>query len=99
MPIEPSWTEYYRDEMDAAWLYRALARVESNAPRRAIFDNLAKVEDEHVERWRALFHEHGGEAPAAMSRSRKFEITQRPVRSATTADSPICKVLAMGRPR
>src|SRR5437764_6711054 len=49
--------------MDAAWLYRALARVESNPQRRAIFDNLAKVEDEHVERWRALFHEHGGEVP------------------------------------
>src|SRR5437870_11053559 len=63
MPIEPAWTEYYRDEMDAAWLYRALARVESNPQRRAIFDNLAKVEDEHVERWRALFHEHGGEVP------------------------------------
>src|SRR5258706_15512394 len=49
--------------MDAAWLYRALARVESNPQRRAIFDKLAKVEDEHVERWRALFHEHGGEEP------------------------------------
>src|SRR5439155_1361833 len=37
---------------------------ESNPQRRAIFDNLAKVEDEHVERWRALLHEHGGEVPA-----------------------------------
>src|SRR5258705_8031400 len=50
--------------MDAAWLYRALARVEANPQRRAIFDNLAKVEDEHVERWRSLFHEHGGEGPS-----------------------------------
>src|SRR6185295_8890614 len=50
--------------MDAAWLYRALARVEANPQRRAIFDNLAKVEDEHVERWRSLFHEHGGEVPS-----------------------------------
>src|ERR1041385_2756748 len=50
--------------MDAAWLYRALARVESNPQRRAIFDNLAKVEDEHVERWRALFQEHGGDVPS-----------------------------------
>jgi VIT1/CCC1 family predicted Fe2+/Mn2+ transporter len=63
MPVEPAWSEYYRDEMDAAWLYRALARVEANPQRRAIFDNLAKVEDEHVERWRALFHEHGGDVP------------------------------------
>src|SRR5258705_11370962 len=50
--------------MDAAWLYRALARVESNPQRPAIFDNLAKAEDEHVERWRTLFHQHGGEVPS-----------------------------------
>ena len=64
MPVEAAWSEYYLDEMDAAWLYRALARVESNPQRRAIFDNLAKVEDEHVERWRSLFQEHGGEVPS-----------------------------------
>jgi VIT1/CCC1 family predicted Fe2+/Mn2+ transporter len=63
MAVEPSWSEYYRDEMDAAWLYRTLARTESDPPRRAIFDNLAKVEDEHVERWRALFQAHGGTVP------------------------------------
>jgi VIT1/CCC1 family predicted Fe2+/Mn2+ transporter/rubrerythrin len=64
VPVEAAWSEYYLDEMDAAWLYRALARVEANPQRRAIFDNLAKVEDEHVERWRALFHEHGGDVPS-----------------------------------
>jgi vacuolar iron transporter family protein len=63
VPVEAVWSEYYLDEMDAAWLYRALARVESNPQRRAIFTSLAKVEDEHVERWRSLFHEHGGEVP------------------------------------
>jgi VIT1/CCC1 family predicted Fe2+/Mn2+ transporter len=61
--IEPAWTEYYRDEMDAAWLYRALARTERDTARRAIFENLAKVEDEHVDRWKALFHTHGGDVP------------------------------------
>jgi len=30
----------------------------------SIFDNLAKVEDDHVERWRTLFREHGGTVPA-----------------------------------
>jgi vacuolar iron transporter family protein len=64
VPVEPAWNEYYTDEMDAAWLYRALARVERNVQRRAIFENLAKVEDDHVERWRSLFHEHGGEVPS-----------------------------------
>jgi VIT1/CCC1 family predicted Fe2+/Mn2+ transporter len=63
MPVEPAWSEYYRDEMDAAWLYRTLARTESNPQRRTIFENLATVEDEHVERWRALFQEHGGTVP------------------------------------
>src|SRR4051812_18491725 len=50
--------------MDAAWLYRALAAFERNLQRRAIFENLAKVEDDHVERWRALFEEHGGDVPS-----------------------------------
>src|SRR5712691_1023511 len=79
MPIEPAWTEYYTDEMDAAWLYRALARVESNPQRRAIFDNLAKVEDEHVERWRALFQEHGGTVPShsPSARSRMLALVAR----------------------
>jgi len=63
VPVEAAWSEYYLDEMDAAWLYRALARVEPNPVRRAIFNNLASVEDEHVERWTALFHEHGGQVP------------------------------------
>ena len=63
MPVEAAWSEYYLDEMDAAWLYRALARVESDPQRRAIFHNLASVEDEHVQRWRALFEEHGGQVP------------------------------------
>jgi len=64
MPVEPAWSDYYRDEMDAAWLYRTLARTESDPQRRTIFENLATVEDEHVERWRALFQEHGGRVPA-----------------------------------
>jgi VIT1/CCC1 family predicted Fe2+/Mn2+ transporter len=59
MAVEPSWSEYYLDEMDAAWL----SRTETKPERRAIFDNLAKVEDEHVERWRTLFQEHGGTVP------------------------------------
>ena len=64
MSVEPAWSEYYRDEMDAAWLYRALARTESNPKRRAIFTKLAAVEDEHVGRWRTLFEEQGGSPPA-----------------------------------
>ena len=64
MAADPVWTEYYRDEMDAAWLYRALARSEGDHTRRSIFERLAKVEDAHVERWRGLFHSHGAAVPS-----------------------------------
>ena len=63
MAIDPVWEEYYRDEMDAAWLYRALASHERDASRRSIFERLAVVEDEHVERWRSLFVANGGAVP------------------------------------
>jgi VIT1/CCC1 family predicted Fe2+/Mn2+ transporter/rubrerythrin len=64
MAVEASWHEHYLDEMDAAYLYRALARVEPDARRRTVFERLAKVEDEHVDRWRALFHSNDTEPPA-----------------------------------
>lgn len=64
MAVDPVWTEYYRDEMDAAWLYRALARAEADSARRSIFERLAKVEDAHVQRWRGLFQSHGGAVPS-----------------------------------
>jgi VIT1/CCC1 family predicted Fe2+/Mn2+ transporter len=57
------WSEYYRDEMDAAWLYRALARTERDSARRSVFERLAEVEDAHVQRWRGLFQSHGGAVP------------------------------------
>ncbi len=63
MAIDPVWTEYYLDELDAAWLYRALASTESDPARKRIFEKLAKVEDAHVQRWRGLFSAHGGTLP------------------------------------
>jgi VIT1/CCC1 family predicted Fe2+/Mn2+ transporter len=62
--IEPDWSEYYRDEMDAAWLYRALASHERDPARKAIFERLVKVEDAHVERWKGLFRAQGSDVPA-----------------------------------
>ena len=55
MPVEPGWAEHFRDEMDAAWLYRQLAAVERDERRRGIFEKLSRVEDAHAERWRELF--------------------------------------------
>jgi VIT1/CCC1 family predicted Fe2+/Mn2+ transporter len=63
MAIDPAWEDYYRDEMDAAWLYKALARVERDTARRSIFERLARVEDAHVLRWRGLFRSQGAELP------------------------------------
>lgn len=55
MAAEPTWIDHYRDEMDAAWLYRHLATTERDDHRRSIFERLAGVEDAHAARWRELF--------------------------------------------
>ena len=64
MAVDPVWTEYYRDEMDAAWLYRLLASYERDPARRVIFERLVAVEDAHVERWRGLFQAQGSDLPS-----------------------------------
>ena len=60
---DESWDEHYRDERDAAYLYRALAAVEPNGDRKQLFEKLAVVEDRHAERWRELFAESGRPLP------------------------------------
>ena len=67
---DESWDEHYRDELDAAYLYRALAHVEQDAERRQLFEKLAVVEDRHVERWRELFALSGRPLPAYRTASR-----------------------------
>ena len=64
MPVDPVWAEYYRDEMDAAWLYRVLASSERDPARRAIFERLVAVEDAHVDRWRGLFQAQSRDLPS-----------------------------------
>ena len=63
MAVDPVWAEYYRGEMDAAWLYRLLASYEHDPARQAIFERLATVEDAHVERWHGLFKAQGSDLP------------------------------------
>jgi VIT1/CCC1 family predicted Fe2+/Mn2+ transporter/rubrerythrin len=60
---DASWDEHYRDERDAAYLYRALAAVERDPERKQLFDKLAMVEDRHVERWQELFAQSGRALP------------------------------------
>ena len=64
MAAEPGWIDHYRDEMDAAWLYRRLAASEADDARRRIFARLAGVEDAHAQRWRELFAANGVAVPS-----------------------------------
>jgi VIT1/CCC1 family predicted Fe2+/Mn2+ transporter/rubrerythrin len=52
---ESGWDDHYRDEKDAAFLYRQLAAAERQEPRRRLFEQLADVEDRHVAKWAELF--------------------------------------------
>jgi VIT1/CCC1 family predicted Fe2+/Mn2+ transporter/rubrerythrin len=67
---DESWDHHYADERDAAWLYRELARVDSNTDRGALFGRLAGVEDQHTARWEQLFREAGRPLPA-------YEVSRR----------------------
>jgi vacuolar iron transporter family protein len=60
---DPAWDHHYKDERDAAFMYRALASVEVNGERRELFEKLAHVEDRHVERWEQLFRDSGRMLP------------------------------------
>ncbi|HET6681049.1 MAG TPA: VIT1/CCC1 transporter family protein [Gemmatimonadaceae bacterium] len=53
--------EHWRDEADAAFLYRVLAGIEPDAGRRDVFTRLAAVEDRHTAIWAGLLREHGRE--------------------------------------
>jgi VIT1/CCC1 family predicted Fe2+/Mn2+ transporter/rubrerythrin len=60
---DASGDQHYRDERDAAYLYRALASVDPGG-RRELFEKLAAVEDRHVGRWEDLFRQAGRPLPA-----------------------------------
>ncbi len=63
-PSDARWDAHYRGELDAAFLYRALAGAESNGERRQLFERLARVEDRHVERWEQIFRDSGRPVPS-----------------------------------
>src|SRR4051794_16841979 len=67
---DASWDEHYRDERDAAYLYRALAAVESDRDRKQLFEKLAVVEDRHAARWEELFAQSGRRLPAYATAAR-----------------------------
>jgi VIT1/CCC1 family predicted Fe2+/Mn2+ transporter len=61
--VNSTWDEHYRDERDAAFLYRALAALEPDAEHRVLFERLATVEDRHAARWEELFRQHARPLP------------------------------------
>lgn len=59
------WRHHWRDETDAAFLYRELVKAEPDPKRKDVYERLAKVEDSHVDRWKAILEEHGEPVGAA----------------------------------
>ena len=58
-PDVHAFEHHWQDEADAAFLYRALASVESDPKKRDVYSRLAVVEDRHVEIWANLLGELG----------------------------------------
>ena len=49
------WKQHLQDEVDARFLYGIFAGLESDAERKEILAELAKVEGRHVDRWQEMF--------------------------------------------
>ncbi len=54
-----SWLEHWRDESDAAFLYRALAGVERDTAKSDVYSRLAGVEERHTQMWAKLLVDNG----------------------------------------
>jgi rubrerythrin len=57
------YRDNYLAEMDGIALYRALAAVEKEEKRAAVFEELARAEERHANRWAGLLKSAGEEAP------------------------------------
>src|SRR5258708_22059615 len=53
------WLEHWRDEADAAYLYRELAQAEPKPELQDIYRKLAEVEDRHTAVWRKVLADSG----------------------------------------
>jgi vacuolar iron transporter family protein len=54
-----TWLAYLQDEIDAAFLYRVLAGLIGDEKKIQIYQQLAGVEDKHINAWMELFKKHG----------------------------------------
>jgi VIT1/CCC1 family predicted Fe2+/Mn2+ transporter len=73
------WLEHWRDEADAAYLYRELAQAEPKPDLQDIYRKLAEVEDRHTAVWQKVLADSGvpTEAPRPSTRARMLAWTAR----------------------
>jgi len=62
-----SWLEHWRDESDAAFLYRALAGVERDTAKSDVYARLAGVEERHTQMWAKLLADNGHDTATRVS--------------------------------
>jgi VIT1/CCC1 family predicted Fe2+/Mn2+ transporter len=63
-PLPHAWLHHLADEADAAFLYRELAKAESDTSKAQLYLRLAEVEDRHVAMWRKLLADNDHPTPA-----------------------------------
>src|SRR6476661_543651 len=57
------WQHHWQDELDAAYLYLALAKEEADPGKQDIYRQLAAVERRHTEMWEKLLADNGHPVP------------------------------------
>jgi VIT1/CCC1 family predicted Fe2+/Mn2+ transporter/rubrerythrin len=67
------WKNHLKEEIDAAYLYKVLAGMESNEKQKDIYTRLSTVEEKHIKVWRDLLIKHNAilkeEKPSFKARS------------------------------
>jgi len=63
-----AWRHHWQDELDAAYLYLALAGQETDAKKKDVYIKLAGVEERHTQLWDQLLAQHGYPVAAGQRR-------------------------------
>jgi VIT1/CCC1 family predicted Fe2+/Mn2+ transporter len=72
-PNVARYRQYWQDEVDSAFTYRAIAALEESEPLVGVYRRLAETEERHAEVWRSRLQAAGAET-AAPSPSRRARI-------------------------
>src|SRR5262245_5458653 len=70
-PTLHQWRHHWQDELDAAYLYVALAAEEPDPGKQEIYRQLAAVERRHTTMWEKLLADNGHPVPAQTAPSFK----------------------------